>query len=220
MPRHSTNPPTWQAKDTGSYKKNFIGDVPSKNLVLPNALMELTAVEIVTYFPYWLKNGDIAKRLLMNGFEWPQIAEVLNFHCNTARGKFTCNWVLKAVQPGMRKLTGNPRWTHNKSMPLMNRNGWIANDLTLSGCLIDAQYPAPRGLGRGIVHSYPFRMLGDHLKLTPQGDDTLNLTRCVHYAIQHPEEDLEFPRDFQMLVQKLGTVPVTPQHLDAAAVTR
>ncbi|KAF3052360.1 hypothetical protein E8E11_010735 [Didymella keratinophila] len=220
MSRRSTNPPAWQAQDTGPYTKNFVGDVPSKNLVLPNGLMEITAVEIIAYCPYWLKNGDVAKRLLMNGFEWPHIAEVLNFHCNTARGDISYNWVLKAVQPGMRKLTGNPKWTHNKNMLLMRRKGWSANDLTLAGCLLDAQYPAPRGLGRGIVQSYPFRMLGDHLKQRPQGDDALNLTRCVEYAIQHPEEDLEFPRDFQMLVQKLGPVLVTPQHLDAAAVTR
>ncbi|KAL1651613.1 hypothetical protein SLS61_005275 [Didymella pomorum] len=61
----------------------------------------------------------------------------------------------------------------------------------------------------------PFKDLAIHIKEHPSGDDALDLTRCVLYAIQHPKEKWLFPTDFVALVKQIGgPAPVTHSHLD------
>lgn len=51
----------------------------------------------------------------------------------------------------------------------------------------------------------------------PAIDDELDLIRFVRYAVQHPDEDLQYPHDFDVLAQRLSNTLVTAQHVDEAA---
>jgi hypothetical protein len=48
----------------------------------------------------------------------------------------------------------------------------------------------------------------------------LNLSRGVEYAAAHPNEDWQFPRDFQKLTITLRVIRAEPRHFDSAFFTR
>ena len=55
----------------------------------------------------------------------------------------------------------------------------------------------------------------------PTGNDALDLTRCVEYHQNHPDEQWLFPDQFEELVHHLGgPAAVTDDHLDSRTFTR
>lgn len=208
------------ATGTGTFDFVFAQDIPSVDLKLLSGGQDLGAVEIVTFFPHWLRNGDVARRLLMNGSTQAHFVNVLSSHCHLARGNMNPNTVLKWLQEGMRKITGNPNWARRKHLVHMSRTNCNPNNLTLLGCRLNIEHQPRRCAKRVIIQSISFHELGRHVRQMPQGDDRLDLTRFVEYAMRHPEEGLQFPQDFDILAQKLGTAQVSPRHLDAAAAAR
>jgi hypothetical protein len=94
-----------------------------------------------------------------------------------------------------------PRETHPKSAP----SGQISEDLQHNA------EPNPVELKALVLH----------VKVHPSGYDALDLTRCIHYAIAHPDEIWYFPDDFTVLVNKLGgPTTVTHSHLDRQVFNR
>lgn len=94
-----------------------------------------------------------------------------------------------------------PRETHPKSAP----SGQVSEDLQHNA------EPDP----------VEFKALVLHVKVHPSGYDALDLTRCIHYAIAHPDEIWYFPDDFTVLVNNLGgPSAVTHSHLDRQAFSR
>lgn len=71
------------------------------------------------------------------------------------------------------------------------------------------------------VGPIPFKDLALHVKEHPSGADALDLTRCVLYGIENPEEQWLFPDDFKELVDHLGgPLTVTYSHLDRQIFAR
>jgi len=120
----------------------------------------------------------------------------------------------------MKSITEQAKWARRTDLAHISRTNWNANDITLTGYRLNIEHhPAPRG-SRSVIQNIPLRDLGRHVRQLPEGNDEVDLTRFVKYAMQHPEEDLQYPRDFDMLAQKLGRPPLTSQHVDGAAATR
>jgi hypothetical protein len=67
----------------------------------------------------------------------------------------------------------------------------------------------------------PFTDLATGTKQMPTGSDALDLTKCIRYALNHPQENWVFPDHYQDLVKHLGGPErVTPEHQDRAALRR
>ena len=66
-----------------------------------------------------------------------------------------------------------------------------------------------------------FKDLARGIKKHPSGADALDLTRCVIYAVEHPDEDWKYPDDFKRLIDHLGgPAQVTHAHYDRQAFAR
>ncbi|XPT01398.1 hypothetical protein M3J09_010534 [Ascochyta lentis] len=206
---------------THTFDAVFKKSPPSKDLRLPTGGHNIGAVELCTFLPDSLKNHDVCRRLFINGLNRHHISNIINHHLQLARGDVTPNLVLKWMQASMRRVTGDKNWTYTKDAKKIDRKNWNTNDLTLTGCKLDIEHKPPQDPKRIKVEHYPFHLLGQHVKLMPQGEDRLDLTRCVEYALDHPQENLQFPQDFGMLVERLGgPTKVTPGNLDSAVATR
>lgn len=67
----------------------------------------------------------------------------------------------------------------------------------------------------------PFKDLANNVKKHPSGADALDLTRCVIYAVEHPDENWMFPTDYKRLIDHLGgPATLTPAHYDRQVFAR
>jgi hypothetical protein len=101
---------------------------------------------------------------------------------------------------------------------------WNESDLNVTNFRIPA-VTHPRANNNTLRNrpaaSIQFLDLAHHIKEHPSGHDALDLTRCVRYALQHPQETWIFPDDFERLVNQLGgPAQVTSYHCDAQVFRR
>jgi hypothetical protein len=60
-------------------------------------------------------------------------------------------------------------------------------------------------------------LLASGVKNFPEGNEALDLTRVVQYAVDHPVGNYMYPRDYHLILSALGgPKPVTPENTDAA----
>lgn len=208
------------ARRTGTFDSVFIQQPPSEHLRLLPAPARITAVEICTFLPMWLKNADVSKRLYFNGIKGRHIAHILKHHVGLAREETKPNLFTYWMNNGMKKLTGNAKWTYAQDGVALDKSTWDPNSLTLTGCRLNIEHTMARKGTKVVLQNIKFSALARHVIEMPQGHDRLDLTRFVEYAVAHPEEDLQFPRDFNTLIQKLGSISVEPGHLDGAVAAR
>lgn len=196
---------------------------PSWNLSFPSG--NLTAAEILAYLPHWLKSVDVIDRFVTNGGRSRTIAAMINEFRHQPTGPtavFPSNSAQIMMSYAMRRA-GYKGWTvgtHGKW-----RQESEANEQDLSVANFRPQrLTHPKKVTKKNLHDFarnqeadpiPFKDLALHVKKHPSGPDALDLTRCVLYAVVHPDEQLLFPTDFVRLVDWLGG-PQTPTyfHLD------
>jgi len=116
------------------------------------------------------------------------------------------------LQNAMR-YAGFSNWTvgTHSNHKLSKANDWDEGNLNVSE-MRTPRITHPQGGIKGsagnknnvVAPSIDFRDLARHVKQHPKGDDALDLTRCVNYAISHPDETWKFPDDFERLVTHLG----------------
>ncbi|KAA8611653.1 hypothetical protein PtrSN002B_010035 [Pyrenophora tritici-repentis] len=209
-------------------KNNAFGaGCPSWNMAFPKG--NLTAVEILTYLPHWLKSIDVVERFVSHGAKSLNIAAIINEARILPSGKpLPPNSVLVMMQYAMRRA-GFEDWsisTHSQFPQEMPRPEW---NLEVTGfrtpCAThpkDINSPTPKKVKRNQqVEPMEFRDLARHVKLHPCGNDALDLARCVQYAVEHPHESWLFPTQFTSLVAHLGgPALITDAHLDSEAFAR
>ncbi|KAF2245322.1 hypothetical protein BU26DRAFT_66931 [Trematosphaeria pertusa] len=196
---------------------------PSWNLPFPNG--DLTAAEIIAYCPHWLKSVDVIDRFVTNGGKSHVISVMINEFRYQPGGDttFVPNSVCMMIQYAMRRA-GFEDWTVGSHAEWARDSEWDETQLDVS----DFRTPRithPRGNGGGALNCQAapikFRDLAQHVKKHPSGADALDLTRCVLYAVEHPEERWLFPNHFAQLVKKLGGPQVaTHSHLDRQIFAR
>jgi hypothetical protein len=202
---------------------------PSWNLSFPEG--NLTALEIITYFPHWLKSVDVILRFVNHGGRAVVITGLLGTTRIMPNGSFAPNSTTVMMQYAMRRA-GYEEWT------IGTRHEWEVLREYDENSLYVGDFRPPRlthpksgsvNLDGNTSHlarnqpaaPIPFKDLALHVKQHPSGEDALDLTRCVDYALKHPQEKWLFPTDFVKLVKRLGgPLPVTHSHLDRQLFAR
>ncbi|KAJ4287820.1 hypothetical protein N0V90_012524 [Kalmusia sp. IMI 367209] len=186
---------------------------------LPFPCGNLTAAEIIAYCPHWLKSVDVVDRFITSGAKSNIIAAMIN-EFRLRDGNINNNSVCVMMQYAMRRA-GFTNWTvltHHGNMETIDLN--VTNFRTP---LITHPKISRNRITENIeADPIEFRSLARYVKQHPSGYDALDLTRCVSYAIAHPNESWLFPVDFGRLVnEKLGgPQTITHFHLDQQAFER
>jgi hypothetical protein len=187
---------------------NAFGDgSPTWNLAFPRG--NLTAAEITAYCPHWLKSIDVIDRFVSNGGKSQTIAAMINEFRDQPNGNtvFHPNSVCRMMQYAMRR-SGFDDWSVGKHFEWRCVGEGLWNETSLD--VSDFRTPRithPNGKTKYSCNKdqkIQFSDLVLHVKKHPSGFDALDLTRCVLYAVEHPEESWVFPDDFEKLVNKLG----------------
>lgn len=205
-------------------KNNAFGaGSPSWNLSFPNG--NLTAAEILAYLPHWLKSVDVILRFVHNGGRSVTITHLLDKFRFMPGRDYKANSTTIMMHYAMRRA-GKEEWTIGTRHEFQDDRVYDENSLYVG------DFRAPRlthpktasckqqakmsELARNwAAPPIPFTDLALHVKEHPSGNDALDLTRCVGYALENPQEEWLFPTDFGTLVEHLGgPLPVTHSHLD------
>jgi hypothetical protein len=209
-------------------KNNAFGQgSPSWNLAFPAG--NLTAIEMITYIPHCLKSIDVIDRFITNGGRSVTIAVIINeFRVvpEERGGVFQPNSAQKMMSYAMRRA-GFENWkvgTHHKyerPNPLLKETDLNVEEFRLPLQTHPKDSTHPRG-ERGHATTLnreakpvDFKTLGRNVKKHPTGSDSLDLARCVRYAISRPDETYYYPTDFELVVNLLGgPAKITDAHLD------
>jgi len=184
----------------------------------------VTAVELLVFFPRYTRCIDIIERLVSNGGTHGIFEHIMLAHCNLGNQPGSLrNTILKMVQPRMRLGAGIAKWTVASHVVPTDHD---ENNLDIAGLRTRRPCEGPfysKGASRHDLDSSPiqFKDLVKHVQTLPAGLDALDLTRCVQHARDNPDETWYYPQDFEALVTYLGgPEEVLPGHLDKAAFDR
>jgi hypothetical protein len=207
-------------------KNNAFGrGSPSWNLPFPSG--NLTAAEVLAYFPHWIKSIDIINRFVTNGAKSHTIAAMINeFRYLPGGGDnlFRPNSVQIMMAYAMRR-TGHSNWTVGNHSTFERLNPQLTElDLDVRTFRTPREtHPKSAAGGQDPdklqinmeAEPVEFKNLALHVKRHPFGSDALDLARCVQYAVTYPDEIWYFPKDFEALVTRLGgPATITHSHLD------
>ncbi|KAF2122158.1 hypothetical protein BDV96DRAFT_640221 [Lophiotrema nucula] len=183
---------------------NKLYDAPSYNLPFPNG--NITAVEILTFLPTWIKSWDVIERFCSNGGTAAIMAYIINEHRVQGHGAMYANAIYHMMKGSMAYKKGdeNKSWTFRKhKVP----EDWDDEVIDVSRFRIPREthaYPPNNWKKNEEAKPVSFMSLADGVKKLPTGDDALDLTLCVEWHLQNPEEEAWFPNDYQKLVEMLG----------------
>lgn len=211
-------------------KNNAFGaGSPSWNLSFPEG--NLTAAEILAYLPHWLKSVDVILRFVNNGGRSVTITYLLDKLRVMPTSNYKPNSTTVMMHYAMRRA-GKEEWTIGTRHEFENDREYDENSLyvgdfrpprlTHPKSASTKQKAKKEDLTRNwAADPIPFKDLALHVREHPSGSDALDLTRCVEYALKHPNEQWLFPTDFVKLVNHLGgPLPVTHSHLDKQLFAR
>ncbi len=201
---------------------------PSWNLSFPAGhVTNLTAAEILAYFPHWLKSIDVINRFVANGAKSSTLASMINEFRHQPTGQhFKPNSVQIMMSYAMRHA-GYKGWTvgtHRSFESEMDEDSLSVKDFR-SPRLTHPRTVTHRTRNESLFNSeadpVAFKNLAIHVRKHPSGPDALDLTRCVKYALENQNEEWLFPTDFERLVIHLGgQQTVTPSHYDRQVFAR
>lgn len=211
-------------------KNNAFGDgSPNWNLSFPDGNM--TAAELLAYTPHWLKSIDVILRLVNHGGRAVVVAHLISKYRDTVKAEFHPNSACVMMHYAMRRA-GNEDWTINTRSNYPQERVYDEDSLYV-GDFRPPRVTHPKSVPAKLkckqsehsrnaqVGPIPFKDLALHVKEHPSGADALDLTRCVLYGIENPEEQWLFPDDFKELVDHLGgPLTVTYSHLDRQIFAR
>jgi hypothetical protein len=197
-------------------KDGFGEHAPSKNLPFPKGSANLTAVELLTFLPNSLKSTDVVYRLVSNDGTRNHFWAIVNTnrHFERAWHPNTCgSTVYKAMRDaGFKDWTIN---THSKWH--QNRANWSQWNLDVKGFRVPCDI-VDKG---SLAPSVPFADMAIGVRSFPKGNDALDLTRMVQYAVEHPQDDWLYPLHYEKLLSLLGGPrKVEVEHLDKMAFLR
>ena len=222
---------------------HFIRDAPSMNLPMPTPKKDqevnMTIVELMTFFPQCLRAPMVINRLAWNGGKKSAMAHMIKAH-RINETKNLDNAILKSIQGEMGPLLGiSPTaWKLGNHAKLLQEH----NEPLYKQCVDDfefdsinmASYKTPleanpgkprrtnsvKTIGTGPI---PFIRLGFNIRHLPVGHDALDLTRCVKYVLDHPNDcrAYMFPTDYFKVLSKVGgPKPVADDNRDRACFLR
>jgi hypothetical protein len=211
----------------GSNKYDKLRGSPPTWLPLPKG--NLTLAEITAFLPQLLKCWDIIDRLLWNGALSVTLATMINHFREMSMGDIPNNTIYVMMKGAIKKrVETEPApayagWSVSAHQNIAKPAGFDPTSISVSGFRTPINYNRrdAAATAGGPEPKIPFRHLANGVKNMPSGDDALDLTRCVKYCVANPDEDWNYPHDFEDLVDHLGgPATVLVAHQDAAIVAR
>jgi hypothetical protein len=212
-------PPFGKTKSgRASYIYNKLDDAPATNLDFPTG--NITIPEMAAFLPNSIKSWDAVDRLIGNGATQATYALMINTFRVMPRGQIPNNSVYRMMKGPMdKRAAAEPAykdWTTGVHNTIAKPAGFDSKSVSVSGFRTP-----PDGKVTTSARPILFRDLAKGLKTKPIGFDALDLTRCVQYCEDHPNEAWMYPTDYQRILNHLGgPAPVQVQHQDAAAIAR
>ncbi|PSN70878.1 hypothetical protein BS50DRAFT_630936 [Corynespora cassiicola Philippines] len=189
------------------------------SLVLQPHKGNATLVEIYTFFPKWMGMWDVQDRVIGNGGTAGTIQKIIARHRHFRGEPIENNSIFNCMKETNKKrakfdsrfvgwgVTRHPKETK-----------WADDNLDISTFQIASFTYWPK---RTPAAPIPFKTLAKNVKKMPTGYDALDLTRCIQYHVNNPDEIWMYPNDYQALLDHIGgPIPVTPDHWDRAALAR
>jgi hypothetical protein len=205
---------------------DLLAFAPSANVPFPaqGTQANVTAVELIVFFPRYVKSTDIIDRLISNDGTPAQMAHIVNEHRvvrgdSATKGNSFNVWMRTQMR---RRGPAYLVWTTTEhQIP----PGHDPGNLNIAGLKTEEDVRSTNGGMPKLTDINPgsiqFKDLGDHVKKFPSGLDALDLTRCVKYAMNNPTRSWEYPKDFEDLVAHIGgPALVLEGHHDSAAFRR
>jgi hypothetical protein len=217
--------------------KHLFKEAPPRDLAFPSEDQEkraipVTAVELLVLLPNWSRTLPVAFRLISYNCTNSIAVKIINHHRtpsdkgDVANNTF-CSIIMNAFRSGglftyptmVNGVSKIDKWTsshHHKSNTKDYHGVWDHKNLKLVGFKHDGHS------SQEAVENVRFDSLAVGVECFPSVElgDGLNLTRCVQYAVAHPEKNLMFPKDLAYLSNLLGVYTVQPKHYDEAVVAR
>ncbi|KAJ4354112.1 uncharacterized protein N0V89_005845 [Didymosphaeria variabile] len=200
---------------------------PSANVPFPETGKQanVTAVELMVFFPRYLKSTDVIDRLISNGGSSTIFAHIVNEHRVLKGTSLTKgNYFYTVMKARMRRR--GPAYSQWTVADHPTPPGHNSSNLNIAGLHTEEDVRG-NSTNKGIPTadenpgSIQFKCLGQHVKKFPSGFDALDLTRCIEHAIAHPTESWGYPEDFARLVGRIGgPSQIQPGHHDRVTFQR
>ena len=198
-------------------------DAPSPEHEFPDA--NITLAELAAFLPQSIKSWDVVDRIVWNGATTNDLQKMINKYRVMPYGTIDTNSVFMMMRGQMRKRTNTEHnYNHWKQ--------WVvgAHEEIVRPTTFDADSVSVTGFRRPIVFvkrvdeaaaHIPFKDLAKGVAQWPEGDDALDLTRCVAWCADNPEEEYFYPTDYQEVLSCVGG-PKSPtiRHTDAEVLSR
>lgn len=209
-------------------------DAPSCNVPFPspgNRPINVTAVELLVFFPRWIRSIDVINRIMSNGGTGAIMANITDHHRDSHKPiiveHFRKTIALRMRNQGDQSSTGGynySEWSVKTHRAPPNHD---PNSLNIVGFRTHYQVDRPVRRPETDWDTSPinFASLARNVKRFPSGYDALSLTSCVQYAVNHPDEKWVFPDHMQRLVEHIyhgaeEALIVQHDHLDNMAFQR
>lgn len=214
MQKTKVKPPV-QPQDN-AFKGGFGPHAAPRDLPWPTNA-NITAYELLAFFPHCLQSGDLVYRFISNGGTRHVLWVILNvardlpkeWHANR------CGTIMyKAMADA-----GYEDWTVkvHKKWHEKRKAEWNETIVNITGSRTPSQI---RGI-KNVEDDMPFRDLATGVRRMPEGDDALDLTRMVQYCVDHPQAGWMYPRDYEKLCNALGgPAPIRIEHSDRSVFNR
>ena len=206
---------TQRIKDSGPGGYGaLLKDKPQVNTMPPMGI-DISMIEICTFFPSWFQIPDVAMRAIRNGWTRKDIAKAQLYAMNAlnkANMKTTENRVQKQISEGGKRylnLGANDRWESDKRIEEMGA------EVDLGGAHWELRDPGATwghvllaDIATGVVN-------------WPQGEDCLLVTRCIRFALNNQHLRLDTSH-YHRIIQSQGWAyppPMDDAH-DQRAVAR
>jgi hypothetical protein len=176
----------------------------------------LTAYELIAFLPNSIRCSDVVYRFASNGAS----RHILWVMINTGRDlqkTWTADQCGSAICKTMGKA-GYVGWTLRKHNDWQadKESGW--DETTLA---VDSFQTTIDQRTQGDPDMVPFKNLAKGVRNMPEGDDALDLTRMVRYAVKFPQETWMYPRDYEKMLKMLGgPALIKREHCDSASFGR
>lgn len=212
--------PQASARGTGSGK---VRDAPSPEHNFPDA--NFTLAEIAAFLPQSIKSWDMADRVLWNGAGQGDLQKMMNKYRTMPLGKVDNNSVYMMIRGQMRKRTQNEHnyehwnvWVVGDQKDVPKPHDYDSNSISVTNFRRPVIF---KTRNNGAANPIPFKDLADGISVWPEGDDALDLTRCIAWCVHHPEEKYYYPTDYHEVLERVGG-PIHPGdgHTDAAVLAR
>ncbi|KAF2870520.1 hypothetical protein BDV95DRAFT_495370 [Massariosphaeria phaeospora] len=191
-------------------------NAPSPDVPFP-ASANITAVELLTFFPNCLKCVDVVYRFASNGGTRQCFYIILNTGRELER-VWSANTCGVCIYKTMR-TAGYDKWAVKKHYQwhAEREEAWDEANLDVGGFQTPGQRDNKNISGNDIA----FADLALDVRNFPRHSDALDLTRMVQYAAENPEEGWQYPKDYKELLDLLGgPAKVTAEHTDRKAFNR